>query len=67
MNVSYGKNNPRSTGLKIEEFDANEPVADYAFPELLGCLMWLANKKRPDIANAAPAVARYANKPKEVH
>ena len=29
--------------------------------------MWLANQTRPDIANAVRAVARYANKPREVH
>ena len=29
--------------------------------------MWLANQKRPDIANAVRAVARYANQPREVH
>ena len=29
--------------------------------------MWLANQTRPDIANAVRAVARYVNKPREVH
>ena len=29
--------------------------------------MWLANQTRPDIANSVRAVARYANKPREVH
>ena len=29
--------------------------------------MWLANQTRPDIANAVRAVARYANKRREVH
>ena len=29
--------------------------------------MWLANQTREDIANVVRAVARYANKPREVH
>ena len=65
--VNSGRNNPLSTGLKLEEFDENEPVGDWPFHELVGCLMWLANQKRPDIANAVRAVARYANQPREVH
>ena len=50
----------------LEEFDENEPVGDWPFRELVGCLMWLANQTGPDIANAVRAVARYANKPREV-
>ena len=53
--------------LKLEEFDENEPVGDWPFHELVGCLMLLANQKRPDIANAVRAVARYANQPRDVH
>ena len=67
FNVNSGRNTPLSTGLKLEEFDENEPVGDWPFRELVGCLMWLANQTRPDIANAVRAVARYANKPREVH
>ena len=32
--------------LKLEEFDENEPVVDWPFRELVGCLMWLANQTR---------------------
>ena len=45
----------------------NKSVGDWPFHELVGCLMWLANQTRPDIANAVRAVARYANQPREVH
>ena len=55
-----------STGLKLKEFD-DEPVGDWPFRELVGCLMWLANQTRPDSANAVRAIARYANQPREVH
>ena len=53
--------------MKLEEFDINEPVGDWPFRELVGCLVWLANQTRPDITNAVRAVARYANQPREVH
>ena len=48
-----------SAGLKLENFDENEPVGDWPFRELVGCLMWLANQTRPDSANAVRAVPRY--------
>ena len=67
FDISSGRNTPLSTGLKLEEFDKNEPVGDWPFRELVGCLMWLANQTRPDIANAVRVVARYANQPREVH
>ena len=67
FDVSSGRNTPLSTGLKLEEFNENEPVGDWPFRELVGCLMWLANQTRPDIANAVRAVARYANQPRELH
>ena len=50
--VSSGRNNPLSTGLKLEELDGNEPVGDSPFRELVWCSMWLANQTRPDNANA---------------
>ena len=65
--VSSGRNIPLSTGLKLEDFDKNATVGAWPFRELVGCLMWLANQTRPDIANAVRAVARYANQPREVH
>ena len=48
---SSGRNTPLSTSLKLEEFDKNEHVGDWPFRELVGCLMWLTNQTRPDIAN----------------
>ena len=40
-------------------------MGDWPFRELVGCLMWLVNQTGPDIAERA--VARYVNKPGEVH
>ena len=65
--VNSGRRNPLEKGLKLEEFDATEPEGDWPFRELVGCLMWLANQTRPDIANAVRAVARYTNSPREIH
>ena len=67
FDVTTGRDTPIPTGLKLEEFDEKEPVVDQPFRELVGCLMWLANQTRPDIANGVRAVARYANKPREIH
>ena len=64
--VSSGRRNLLDKGLQLEEFDATEPEGDWPFRELVGCLMWLANPTRPDIANAARAVARYTNSPREI-
>ncbi|MEP3107990.1 MAG: reverse transcriptase domain-containing protein [Hyphomicrobiales bacterium] len=67
FDVRSGRTNPLLASAKIEEFDENEPVGDWPFRELVGCLIWLANQTRPDIANAVKAVARYTNRPREVH
>ena len=65
--VSSGRRNPLEKGLKLKEFDATEPEGGWPFRELAGCLMWLANKICPDIANAVRAVARYTNSPRAIH
>ena len=40
---------------------------DVPFREVVGCLMWIANQTRPDIANSVRAVARHSHEPKESH
>ena len=55
--VSADRTNPLKEGL--------QPTG--LFRELVGCLMWLDNQTRPDIANAVRAVARYTNSPREIH
>ena len=67
FDVSSGRNTPLSTDLKLDGFNKNKPVGDRPFRGLVGCLMWLSNQTRPDIANVVRAVARYANQPREIH
>ena len=58
---------PAVVGLRLEEFENDEPEGGWPFREVVGSLMWLANETRPDISNAVRAVARYADAPKYVH
>ncbi|CAB1103486.1 unnamed protein product [Ectocarpus sp. CCAP 1310/34] len=46
--------------LKLEDFGDAEPGVLEPFRSLVGHLMWLANRTRPDILNAARVVARFA-------
>ena len=54
-------------GLKLEQFDADEPDVEQPFRSLVGHLMWLANQTRPDIINVVRAVVRYSHAPKRLH
>ncbi|CAB1117830.1 unnamed protein product [Ectocarpus sp. CCAP 1310/34] len=54
-------------GLKLEQYDADEPDVDEPFRSLVGHLLWLANQTRPDILNAVRAVTRYSHAPKRLH
>ena len=55
--VSSGRTNPLEEGLKQTDLSR----------EFVGCLMWLANQTRPDIANAVRGVARNTNSPRKAH
>ena len=55
--VSSGRTNPLEDGLKQTGLSR----------ELVGCLMWLANQTRPDIANAVRAVFRNTNSLRKAH
>ena len=65
--VGSGRNNTFSTGVKLHEFNENEPVGNWLLRELTGWLMWLPNQTRPYIANAVSVVAGYTNMPREVN
>ena len=67
FDVSSGGRNPLEKDLKLDEFDTTELEGDWPVGELVKCLMWLANRTRPDIANAVRAVARYTNSPTAIH
>ena len=61
------QNKPMVVGLKLEQFDADEPDVEEPFRSLVGHLMWLGNQNRPDILNAVRAVARNSHAPKRLH
>ena len=65
--VTETKDIPMLVGLKLDEFDRDEPDVLHPFRSLVGSLMWLANQTRPDILNAVRAVSRYSQAPKLVH
>ena len=65
--VTQNKETPMVVGLKLGQFNADEPDAEEPFWSLVGHLMWLANQTRPDILNAVRAVARYSHSPKRLH
>ena len=61
------QNKPMVVGLKLEQFDEDEPDVEEPFRSLVGHLVWLANQTRRDILNAVWAVARYSHAPKRLH
>ena len=65
--VTQNKETPIVVGLKLEQFNADEPDVEEPFRSLVGHLMWLANQTRPDILNAVRAVARYSHSSKRLH
>ena len=65
--VTSNRDTPMMVGLKLDEFDNNEPNVSEPFRSLVGHLMWLANNTRPDIYNAVRAVSRYSHAPKWIH
>ena len=65
--VTQNRETPMVVGLKLEQFDADEPDVEESFRSLVGHLMWLVNQTRPDILNAVRAVARYSRTPKRLH
>ena len=65
--VTQNKETLMVVGLKLEQFDADDPDVEEPFRSLVGHLMWLANQTRPVTLNAVRAVARYSHAPKRLH
>ena len=65
--MTRGKLTPMVEELRLGEFDQEEAEVGEPFRSLVGHLVWLANRTRPDILNAVRAVARYSHSPKLVH
>ena len=67
VGVTQNKKTPMAVGLKLEQFDADEPDMEEPFRSLVGHLMWLAIQTRPGILNAVRTVTRYSHTPKRLH
>ena len=53
--------------MNLRSLRDDKIAKDVPFREVVGCLMWIANQTRPDIANSVRAVARHSHEPKESH
>ena len=58
---------PASPSLDLKHVSDEEPAMNANFREIVGSLMWNANQTRPDISNAARAIARFSHDPKEAY
>ena len=58
---------PASTVADLGPTTADDTMVEYPFKRRVGGVMWLAGMTRPDIANAARAVARQSHTPCERH
>ena len=67
FNVTAQSDAPASTVNELRPTTADDTVGDYSFRQAVGGAMWLAGTTRPDIANAARAVARHSHNPCERH
>ena len=66
MTESKGKNIPLSPSVNYYNVDdENESVKLYQ--ELLGCLLFISIRTRPDIAHSVTLLARFTNNPKKLH
>ena len=50
---------PACPTVELSPRNSDEPVSERPYKEAVGCLLWLANMTRPDIADSVRAVARY--------
>lgn len=65
MTDAKGKKTPVEKDLKLNDQTEEETQNDYR--QLIGCLMYLANSTRPDIAFAVNYFSRFQSKPNEEH
>jgi hypothetical protein len=62
-----GRDIPMSPGLVLTKRGPDEEEGPPAYSKLLGCLMYIANGTRPDIAYSCTALARYMSAPSMRH
>ena len=58
---------PASTVADLGPATADDTMVEHPFRQVVGGVMWLVGMTRPDIANAARAVARHSHNPCERH
>ncbi|XP_067143384.1 uncharacterized protein [Centruroides vittatus] len=62
---------PRSTPLdrdvKLEKYNDSKPCDQKLYQEMLGSLMFLATRTRPDIACAVTLLSKYTRDPRNIH
>ena len=67
FNVTAQSDTPASTVADLGPTAADDTVVDCPFRQVVGGVMWLVGMRRPNIANAARAVARHSHNPCERH
>ena len=67
FHVSRSSSIPASPSVDLRAVSDEESAEGVPFREVVGSLMWVANQRRPDIANAVRAVARVSHDPKKTH
>ena len=67
FNVTAQSDTPASTVADLGPTTADDTLVECPFRQVVGGVMWLAGMTRPDIANAARAVARHSHNPCERH
>ena len=62
-NVTTQLDTPASTIADLGPTTADDTMVECPFRQVVGGVMWLAGMTRPDIANAARAVAHHSHNP----
>ena len=58
---------PATPGVELGPREEGEPIEDWPYREAMGSLIWLSTMTRPDISNAARAVACHSHNPTDKH
>ncbi len=67
FNVESASPLPAYPTVELAPRSNNEPVTDEPYREAVGCLLWLSNMTRLDIADSVRTVARFCDDPGSKH
>ena len=68
MDKARPRRTPMDANLRLSKFGEDaEPAEAARYPELIGCLLYLAACTRPDIAHAVGVLSRFCSGPKTEH